>query len=319
MLLGLEIKIKNSSMKYILHIVSFLFVFSLNAQKNKNGIIYDEHPGIDLVASFHEAYASGDIETASSILHDDVKWYDGNTENKDAQGGSKESVINNIKWFRDYFDYVSFKDTEGAYPDMLEYKRSGNWVQSWFHVYGVHKNTGVELDHPVLRVYRLNDDNTKITAIIEYSNKLNFRMIGDAGTSRKNGTIYISHENINTVRKAMYAFLNGDAEKAYSFFNENSRFHDINEEKVMSFDEIKERDNKIFADWTMTALDESGYPDYLEYDWRDSNAVQSWWNMRLTRNSDGKEVVLKVLFIDWFGKDGKIERRFLYWNGSLLK
>ncbi len=35
-------------MKYILHIVSFLFVFSLNAQKNKNGIIYDEHPGIDL-------------------------------------------------------------------------------------------------------------------------------------------------------------------------------------------------------------------------------------------------------------------------------
>ena len=45
-------------MKYIIHIVSFLFVFSLNAQKNKNGIIYDEHPGIDLIASFHEAYAS---------------------------------------------------------------------------------------------------------------------------------------------------------------------------------------------------------------------------------------------------------------------
>ena len=184
---------------------------------------------------------------------------------------------------------------------------------------GVHKITGVELDHPVLRMYRVNDDNTKILAIIEYSNKLNFSRIGDAGTDRKNGTIYISHEHINTVRKAMYAFLNGDAEKAYSFFDENSRFHDINEENVMSFEEIKARDNKIFANWTMTALDESGYPDYLEYDWRDSNAVQSWWNMRMTRNSDGKEVVLKVLFFDWFGEEGKIIRRFLYWNGSLLK
>ncbi|MEC7260450.1 MAG: nuclear transport factor 2 family protein, partial [Bacteroidota bacterium] len=60
------------------------------------------------------------------------------------------------------------------------------------------------------------------------------------------------------------------------------------------------------------------YPDYLEYDWRDSNAVQSWWDMGMKRNSDGKEVVLKVLFIDWFDKEGKIERRFLYWNKSLL-
>ena len=149
--------------------MSFLFVFSLNAQKNKNGTIYDEHPGIDLVASFHEAYASGDIEKASSILHDDVKWYDGNTENKDAEGGTKNNVLNNIKWFRDYFDYVSFDDTEGAYPDMLETKRSGNWVQSWFQVYGVHKITGVELDHPVLRMYRVNDDNTKITEVHSYN------------------------------------------------------------------------------------------------------------------------------------------------------
>ena len=64
-------------------------------------------------------------------------------------------------------------------------------------------------------------------------------MIGDARSDRENGTIYVSHENINTVRKAMYAFLNGDADKAYSFFHENSRFHDINEEDVMTFDEIK--------------------------------------------------------------------------------
>ena len=57
-------------MKNILYLLSFLFVFSLNAQKNKNGNLYDKHPGIDLVASFHEAYAKGDLDKASEILHD---------------------------------------------------------------------------------------------------------------------------------------------------------------------------------------------------------------------------------------------------------
>ncbi len=64
----------------------------------------------------------------------------------------KINVINNIKWFRDYFDYVSFKDNDGAYPDMLEYKDQVTGCSPGFHVYGVHKNTGVELDHPVLRI-----------------------------------------------------------------------------------------------------------------------------------------------------------------------
>ena len=54
-------------MKNILYLLSFLFVFSLNAQKNKNGNLYDKHPGIDLVASFHKAYATGDLEKASKI------------------------------------------------------------------------------------------------------------------------------------------------------------------------------------------------------------------------------------------------------------
>ena len=86
-----------------------------------------------------------DTEKASSILHDNVGWYDGNTNDREI--GGKETVLRNINWFKNYFDYVSFDDTEGAYPDMLETKRSGNWLQSWFNVYGVHKNTGVEFDH----------------------------------------------------------------------------------------------------------------------------------------------------------------------------
>ncbi len=303
-------------MKNIIYLLSFLFVFSLNAQKNKNGNLYDKHPGIDLVASFHKAYANGDLDKASEILHDNVKWYDGNTN--DREFGGKDRVLNNIRGFKNNFDYVSFDDSEGAYPDMLETKRSGNWVQSWFNVYAVHKVTGVELDHPVLRLYGLNDDSTKIVRIIEYSNKRNFGQIADARTDMKNGTIYMSHEHINTVRKLQFAYQNGDVEKAVSFFHENATFNDINESKIMTMDEILERDSKMFANWTVTDLVEVGYPDFLEYDWRDSKVVLSWWTFKMKRKSDGKEVDVPVHFSDRFDNDGKVVRRTSYWNKSLL-
>ena len=55
-------------MKNIIYLLSFLFVFSLNAQKNKNGVIYDKHPGIDLIAEYFKAVADGDTEKASLFL-----------------------------------------------------------------------------------------------------------------------------------------------------------------------------------------------------------------------------------------------------------
>jgi hypothetical protein len=87
----------------------------------------------------------------------------------------------------------------------------------------------------------------------------------------------------------------------------------------MNQEEIRARDEKMLAGWNITGLDESGYPDYLEYDWRDSKVVQSWWRFRLTRASDGKKVVVPVLFMDDFDDDGKIITRYSYWNATLLK
>jgi ketosteroid isomerase-like protein len=303
-------------MKKLTYLVVLLFSLATYAQKNKNGVIYDKHPGIDLISTLHQAMTDGDIEKAAELLDDDLRWLDGNTNN--TEWGGKQTVLNNISWFKNYFDYVSFDDTEGAYPDMLEYKRSGNWVQSWVNVYAVHKITGFKLDHPVLRIYSLNDDSSKITGIIEYSNRLEFSRLGDSNTDRKNGVIYNSHENINSVRKAMYAYVNGDVERAMSFFHENASFNDINESKVMNQQEILARDAEIFADWNVDALDEVGYPDYFEYDYRDSKVVSSWWNFRMSRKTDGKKVILPIHFSDRFDNDGKIIRRTSYWNKTIL-
>ena len=43
--------------------------------------------------------------------------------------------------------------------------------------------------------------------------------------------IFINHENINTVRKLMYAFANGDVDKAFSFFTKNATYIDLTNQK----------------------------------------------------------------------------------------
>ena len=66
---------------------------------------------------------------------------------------------------------VSNVDTKARGDKDNFFDSHDNWTLAWAYEensisrpYG----TGVELDHPVLRLYRLNDDSSKIIAIIEY-------------------------------------------------------------------------------------------------------------------------------------------------------
>ena len=218
------------------------------------------------------------------------------------------------------FDYLSMKNTEGAYPDALEYKKDGNWVQSWFHVYGVNKNTGVELDHPVLRIYRLNEDSSKIIAIIEYSNKRNFGLLSESRTDRKNGIIYSSHENINTVRKSIYSFLNKDYDKAWSFWHQNARIQNLYLPwgTSLSLEEAKKSNSALLENFELYAIDEIGYPDYIEYDQGDSKNVLSWWIYRFKKKSDGKLINVPTHHSFDFDDEGNIIAAMSYWNQSLF-
>lgn len=312
---------KFKTMKKLTFILVALITLSMSAQKKKNGVVYDKHPGILLVEAFNKAYVEADVEKLSSMMEDDFKSYNALSSNKDQKGTPKNNFIGQSKWWNTNIDYFKITQDKPAYPDAIEYKGDQTWVQTWERIYGVHKQTGVELDMPVHRLYRLNKDATKIISVMDYTDSSNYKRVWDAwpGNDRKNGEIYINHENINTVRKLMYAFLNNDGEKAYSYFDENAVIEDINEPETLTLEQGKERDKVIFSDWTLDALDESGYPDYLEYDWRESKVVQSWWNMRMTNNKTAKKIVLKVLFMDDFNDDGKITKRYMYYNGSLLK
>lgn len=308
-------------MKKLIYLLSFLFVFSLNAQKNKNGVVFDKHPGIDLVNSFNEAFVAADMDKLNTILHDDFKAYDGLSSNKDQEGTSKQNFMGQSNWWNTNISYLKISNNNPAYPDAVEYKKGDQlWVQTWEKIYGVNNQTGVKFDMPIHRLYRLTKDGKKIISLVDYTDRRNYQRMWDAwpGNDLKNGTIYKNHENINSVRILQYAYANGDVEKAMSYFHENASFNDINESSVMNQEQILERDGKIFAGWNLDSLDEVGYPDYLEYDWRESKVVMSWWNFRMTRKSDGKEVTLPVHFSDRFDNDGKIVWRTSYWNKSLL-
>ena len=60
-------------MKKITFMLIALITFSVSAQKKKNGTVFVEHPGIDLVNSFNNAWTSGEIEKAASYLSEDFR------------------------------------------------------------------------------------------------------------------------------------------------------------------------------------------------------------------------------------------------------
>ena len=287
-------------------------------QTKKNGTIFNEHPSIETVNAMLEAFVAGDSAKVASYLHDDFRSFNGNNTNKDAKGSTKEQFKNQVIFWKNNVDYLSIKPTSGAYPDALEYKDGQFWVQTWNHLKGVHNTTGVKIDVPIHRLYRFKDG--KIDMMISYHNDRVYWEIGQSFEDRKNGTIYNHHDYINNVRRLMHAFEHGDMETAYSFFDENARFNNLEmpSGESMTLEEVKERNKQMMEDFEVNSIDVVGYPDYLEYDLRDGKTVQSWWNIRLTRKSDNKKIVMPALYIHDFNDEGKIVRSSAYVSSKWL-
>lgn len=309
-------------MKKTLIIAIMLYTFINYAQK-KNGTVYIEHPAIDVVQEFVEASVAGDKTQMASYLTDDFKAYNGTSENSNDKGRDKEAFINNQMVYFNQLDYYARETFPGSYPDAIEYKKDNPnddvWVQTWDLLKGVQKDTGVKIDAASHRLYTLTKDN-KIKTIIDYGNEGVILEIQASFADRTNGTIYNHHDNINTVRKMMYAFENSDFEKAYSFYDEKVRFQDSSSPtfESNSLDEQKAIDKQIFDKYEVTSIDMVGYPDYLHYEMGDARVVQSWWNINLIRKSDKKKIVLPIHHIHDFNEEGKIISETAYYNAKLL-
>ncbi len=295
-----------------------MFTIIMYPQKKKNGTIYIEHPAIDMVEAMHQAFVKGDTTAVASYLSEDFRAYNGMETDPDNEGMTKRQFVRSSMGWKNNVDYLSISRAAG-YPDALEYKESGLWVQTWDMIKGVHKNTGVKLTMPLHRICRINKDN-KIDMIITYDDGEVWAKMREAFNTRTNGKLYNAHENINTVRKLIRSLEHGDIDKSFSYFTENARFRnlDMNEDEFNTVEQEKEAFKKMGETWDIESIDVVGYPDYLEYEISDIRVVQSWWNVRMKRKSDNKRVKIPVLLVHRFNEDGEIYNEMGYYTMRAL-
>ena len=308
------------------HAIIFVMMFSciMYSQKKKNGTIYLDHPAIQTVEAMQKAFITGDTTSLKSYLHDDFRAFNGMNSNPEAKGASKSNLLRRSIFWVNNASYLSIERTNGAYPDALEYKKDNDddivWVQTWDQLKGVHNETGVKLNMPIHRLFRVDKDN-KILTMITYDDGTVFRTLREGFSERKNGTLYSQHEYINKVRRMMAAFENKDLEKAYSYFDEKCTFTSLEMPRgeSMSLDELKESHKGFYENFEITSIDVVGYPDLLHYEIGGNDmTVQSWWNFRLIRKSDNKKIVMPAMYTHDFDDNGKIERSNGYFSTKVL-
>ncbi|MDN3492925.1 nuclear transport factor 2 family protein [Winogradskyella bathintestinalis] len=309
-------------MKKMIIVTLMLCTFISYAQK-ENGTVYIEHPTIDVVEEFVKASIAGDKTKMASYLTEDFKAYNGTSNKTNDQGMDKEAFLNNQMVYFNQLDYYARETYPGSYADAIEYKKDNKdgevWVQTWDVLKGMQKDTGVKINAAAHRLYTLTK-NHEIKTIISYGNDNVLNEIGLSFTDRTNGKIYNHHDNINTIRKAMYAFENGDIDKCLSYYSDDATFYDINETFGESSTKAETKTNwqQFLNAYEIVSIDMIGYPDYLEYEMGEGREVLAWWNFHLIRKSDQKKLEVPFHLSNGFDAEGKIISEMEYYSQTLL-
>ncbi|MBX3242654.1 MAG: hypothetical protein KIT80_03970 [Chitinophagaceae bacterium] len=300
---------------------TFLF-----AQKKENGTIYIDHPAIKVIDEFEKASVAGDSVKIAGFLTEDFKSYNGTTtrlSNLSETATGKAAYVNTTLLYGRELDYFAIEPVPGSYPDVLDYKKDNKngdiVILNWIVIKGVHKTTGVKIDAAAQRIYYLTKDN-KIKRIISYSNGKVIDEIYASFANRTNGKIYNHHENVNTIRKAVYAFEKGDIEKYLGYYSDNVEFYDINGEWGKTRTKAQEKENiqQFLSNFEIKSIDMIGYPDYLEYEMDNGREVLSWWKFNLVRKSDKKAIALPMHLSNSFDEKGNIVAEIAYYSEALL-
>jgi hypothetical protein len=222
------------------------------------------------------------------------------------------------EWSNSY-ENLKIEDQKPGFPDALEYKEGGIWVQDWLLLSGIHKETGIVLDLPIHNLYSFNEDG-KITMMASYFDNDVFEEIVNSRTTRENGTVYINHPYIVTVRKAINAFASGDFETWAGYFSPEARFttSSMKSGESMSLEEYKQTlIDMFFKDDMKFKVEQVGYPDCVYYAQNDLYVVYSWWKM--TVKKDGKISEIPFMLSHDFNDEGKINFARIYMSSNHLE
>ncbi|MGZ2371657.1 nuclear transport factor 2 family protein [Ancylomarina sp. YFZ004] len=290
-----------------------LFLASTSYSQKESGTVYSDHEAITKTRELWKTFEAGDADAFLSYLSDTIKVF----VNGKMVNSSKERTMSYIKHYKDNYENIKVIDHKPAYPDAIDYKEAGVWVQDWVKLTGLHTKSGIMLDLPVHHLYSFNTDG-KITSLHYYFNNDVFEQIGDSKKITENGKVYINHPLIAKVRKLMNAFRAKDIEKWATFFSEKARFGN----STMKFgktknleDQIKElKESRFFKPETKFKIKEIGYPDCLYYAKGDGYVVYSWW--LYTEWSKDKKIEVPLMVSTTFDKDGLIVKDYVWYSNN---
>tara|TARA_Y100000768_G_scaffold220037_1_gene165891 strand:+ start:74 stop:997 length:924 start_codon:yes stop_codon:yes gene_type:complete len=307
-------------MKKIFYLLfSLIFLLKVEAQKKKNGIIYNEHPYIAAAKEFNSAFINGNKEEITSLVAEDVKLWNSMSTNKKQKAVGLNGLLNRSAYWSNKLKAYSIKPKGKAYPDALEFKGNNTWVYTYEILKGIDKENGFKIETPIDRSFLFNKDG-KISWILESFNTAHLEKYNNSFKKRTNGTIWIDHPYIGSIRRLMNNFGIGEIDTAYKEHDPNARIYDINMKigEFQTIDERREWEKGVFENFDLISIDESGYPDLLEYN-GDGMTVLSWWIMTFKDKRNSKNIELYLHRSDTVNEEGKIINTILYYNGQLLK
>ena len=301
--------------KHIIYLFVLCFSFSFSQKKN-NGKLYIEHPAMDVVEQFNEAFVSGDLETMKSLVSDDFRWYTLSMR----EPGTLQQLLNRSNYLSKNIVNFDIKHYGGAYPDALEYKKDDILeVMTYTWMSGYDRNTGVELDMPRYVNFRMNDEG-KIRSMNVMDDQALWTKAYQAWDTRANGVIYKDHPLVTKVRLMMRDYETQDVEKIKSNYTENTRFYDVMNSPVDEFKSLEEefaQFNDYMEVFELVNIRESGFPDVLDYEGNGA-VVISWWEMTLRNKKSGKTNTIMQHVQHSFNENGEIVREDYYFNPAQL-
>ena len=304
-------------MKKLLLVFTMLFSVAVFSQKESNGKLYIEHPAIEIVNQFNEAYTSGDLDKLKELV----------TENFQVRT-LKDRKSNDINWILGTSNYLSknivnleIKHYGGSYPDVLEYKQDGIVdVKTYEWLTGYDKNTGLDINMPRYATYRMNAKGDKVAGLWINDDETLWQKNWDAYETTENGVIYKDHPLVSKVRLLYQSYKTGDVEKIKANYTENTIFYDVMNSEIDEFKTLEEefaQFDEYMEVFEIVNIRESGFPDVLDYS-GDGAVVISWADFTFKNKKSGKTKTISQHIQHWFNEEGEIVREDYYFNPAQL-
>ena len=304
-------------MKKLLLVFKMIFSVAVFSQKESNGKLYIEHPAIEIVNQFNEAYTSGDLDKLKELV----------TENFQVRT-LKDRKSNDVNWILGTSNYLSknivdleIKHYGGSYPDVLEYKQDGIVdVKTYEWLTGFDKNTGLDINMPRYATYRMNAKGDKVAGLWINDDETLWQKNWDAYETTENGVIYKDHPLVSKVRLLYQSYKTGDVEKIKANYTENTIFYDVMNSEIDEFKTLEEefaQFDEYMEVFEIVNIRESGFPDVLDYS-GDGAVVISWADFTFKNKKSVKTKTISQHIQHWFNEEGEIVREDYYFNPAQL-